>query len=348
MKDDGLLLFEAISGSHAYGLNHAQSDEDKRGVFVLSKDQFFGLNRIEQVADAKNDEVYFELEKFVFLLSKSNPTALELLCTPEESVLFKNPLFDLFRPEDFITKQCFKTFAGYAMSQIKKARGLNKKIINPVEKRRKSVLEFCYVSVGQGSMPVLKFLEKNNFEQSNCGLVNVANMKDVFALFHHPDLNYQGIIKNEKANEVSLSSIPKEEQPIANLFFNKNGYSTYCKEYRQYWDWVEKRNDVRYENTLEHGKNYDAKNMMHTFRLLNMAEEIARFGRFEVRRTEDKGFLWDVRSGNFEYDELVEKAESKIKNMDLLFEKSKLPERCDLEKANQVLVDVRMGFYGFK
>lgn len=346
MKNDGLLLFEAISGSHAYGLNHAKSDVDKRGIFVLSKDQFFGLNRIDQVADKMNDEVYYELEKFVLLLSKSNPTALELLCTPEESFLFKNPLFDLFKPEDFITKQCFKTFAGYAMSQIKKARGLNKKIINPVEKKRKSVLEFCYVSVGQGSMPLLTFLEKNNFDQANCGLVNVANMKDVFALFHHPNLNYQGIIKNELANEVCLSSIPKNEEPITNLYFNQNGYSTYCKEYRQYWDWVEKRNDARYENTLEHGKNYDSKNMMHTFRLLNMADEIARFGRFEVRRTEDKDFLWAIRTGEFEYEDLVKKAEVKIKKMDTLFEKSNLIESCDLEKANGLLVEIRNGFYG--
>ncbi len=40
--------------------------------------------------------------------------------------------------------------------------------------------------------------------------------------------------------------------------------------------WVEHRNKARYNTNIEHGKNYDSKNLMHTFRLLDMAEEIAR------------------------------------------------------------------------
>jgi len=60
---------------------------------------------------------------------------------------------------------------------------------------------------------------------------------------------------------VCLSSIPKGSWQEALLYFNRDGYSTYCKEYREYWDWEEKRNDARYENTQSHGKNYDAKNM---------------------------------------------------------------------------------------
>ncbi len=58
------------------------------------------------------------------------------------------------------------------------------------------------------------------------------------------------------ANDVQLSSIPKGVDPAATMHFNKDAYSIYCREYAAYWLWV-------------------AKNMMHTFRLLNMAEEIA-------------------------------------------------------------------------
>jgi hypothetical protein len=57
--------------------------------------------------------------------------------------------------------------------------------------------------------------------------------------------------------------------------FNKDSYSIYCREYKEYQEWEKKRNEQRYQSTLSHGKSYDAKNMMHTFRLLNMAEEIA-------------------------------------------------------------------------
>lgn len=50
--------------------------------------------------------------------------------------------------------------------------------------------------------------------------------------------------------------------------------------------------------------------MMHTFRLLNMAEEIAREGIVNVRRG-DREFLLKIRSGVFSYEELVELANEK-------------------------------------
>lgn len=42
-----------------------------------------------------------------------------------------------------MTKACFKPFMGYAKTQIIKARGLNKKIVNPV-KERLEPLDFAY------------------------------------------------------------------------------------------------------------------------------------------------------------------------------------------------------------
>ncbi|MFT5917562.1 MAG: hypothetical protein ACJAWV_000764 [Flammeovirgaceae bacterium] len=67
-------------------------------------------------------------------------------------------------------------------------------------------------------------------------------------------LGFSGIVKKANSNEVSLSSIPKELQPKTFLYFNKDGYSTYCKKYKEYWDWVGKRNEARYENTMSHGR----------------------------------------------------------------------------------------------
>ena len=49
IKDKGLLLFECISGSKAYGLDTSQSDTDLKGVFYLPKDLFYGLEYIPQV-----------------------------------------------------------------------------------------------------------------------------------------------------------------------------------------------------------------------------------------------------------------------------------------------------------
>ena len=345
LKNQSLLLFEAVSGSHAYGLQHKDSDIDLRGVFLMPKAQFYSLNHTDQVSDTKNDEVYYELKKFIDMLVKNKPNFLEILGTPADCIRYQHPLFDKLKLKDFLTKEAKNTFAGYALSQIKKARGLKKKIVNPMEKRRKSVLEFCYVQVGQGSIPLLSFLAKKGFQATDCGLVKVAHMKGVFALFHNPTLNYQGVTRGENSNDICLSSVPKGEKPIGVMYFNKDGYSVYCKEHTQYWEWVKKRNQSRYESTMNHGKNYDAKNMMHTFRLLHNAEEIARTGTFQVRRTKDKAFLWEIRMGAFQYDDLVKMAEQKILAINELFEVSSLPEKPNIEKANELLLEIREAFY---
>ncbi|MDF9794986.1 hypothetical protein OKW21_000249 [Catalinimonas alkaloidigena] len=344
MKERGLLLLECISGSKAYGLATAESDTDIRGVFYLSKEQFYGMNYIPQLSNESNDIVYYELGKFVELLAKNNPNILELLNTPEDCILYKHPFMEQIREEVFLSRLCQQTFGNYAMTQVKKARGLNKKILNPVEKERKSVLDFCYVVQGQGSVPVKDFLTKHQMKQEDCGLSSIAHMREVYGMYHDPKHPYKGIVQSEKANDISLSSIPKEAKPVAIMSFNKSGYSSYCRDYREYWEWVEKRNDARYQNTLSHGKNYDAKNMMHTFRLLAMAEEIGKEGTVRVRRPE-RDFLLNIKKGSFDYEALVEQAEQRINEMEEIYQLSPLPETPDLEKVEALLVRMRDELY---
>lgn len=340
------LLLKATAGSHAYGLNIATSDLDIRGVFMLPQNAYYGLKYTPQVSDTTNDTTYFEWSRFISLVGKSNPTALELLNTATIDIQYKHPLFSQLSPSAFLSKKCRDTFAGYARSQIKKACGLNKKIVNPVDKKRKSILDFCYVLKGQGSMPLLKWLTIHALQQEHCGLVSIAHMEGIFGLYYDKtgDLAYKGIMRKSNANEVLLSSIPKGEMPLTYLYFNQNGYSKYCKDYRNYWDWVVQRNEARYKNTLEHGKNYDAKNMMHTFRLLHMAEEILRHGKLIVKRP-DRAFLLSVRAGQFAYDELVQLAEQKLAAVDKAYQISKLPAAPDLDVLEQVAIQVRKSFY---
>jgi predicted nucleotidyltransferase len=344
LKKRNLLLFESISGSKAYGLNTPTSDTDIRGVFVLPEEEYFGLDYMDQLSNESNDIVYYELKRFTELLLKNNPNMLELLNMPQDCILYQHPLFSLFKAEDFLSRQCQATFAGYALTQVKKAKGLNKKIVNPVDKERKSVLDFCYVVQGQGSVPVKEYLEEKGLRQEEIGLSKIVHMHELYGLYYHPEKHFKGIVQSEKANDVSLSSIPKGLEPVAVMSFNKSGYSKYCKDYKEYWEWVETRNDARYQNTLSHGKNYDAKNMMHTFRLLDMAEEIAREGQIIVRRP-NREFLLKIKSGAFEYEELLQIAEERIAGMKALYAQSPLPEYPDAEKINQTLMEVRKKFY---
>jgi len=346
LREQKLILFECISGSRAYGLERPGSDTDIRGVFVLPKSQFYGLTYFPQISEASQDLVFYELRRFVELLYKNNPNLLEMLHMPEDCILYQHPLFNRLEPALFLSKHCRNSFAGYAMTQIRKARGLNKKILNPMPRERKSVLHFCYVVVGQGSRPLLDWLAARGWRQERCGLANIPHMKDLYALFYDSsgELNYQVVIRKASANDVALSSIPKKEEPVTELYFNRDGYSSYCKDYKAYWDWVEERNEERYRNTLAHGKRHDAKNMMHTFRLLDMAAEILGEGRIQVRR-HNREELLRIRSGAYEYDELIERAEQKLEEIDALYKKSSLPEEPDRQAVEKVLVEMRQDWY---
>ncbi|MFI1770644.1 nucleotidyltransferase domain-containing protein [Thalassobellus citreus] len=344
LKKSGHIIFECISGSRAYGLDTPESDTDIRGVFILPKESFYSLDYIGQVNNETNDIVYYELRKFIDLCSKNNPNILELLNVPEECVLYKHPIFDEIKLDYFLSKQCEKSFANYAYAQIKKARGLEKKIVNPVEKDRKLVLDFCFVYEKGLSIPLKVFLGNHNIKQENCGVANIAHLKDCNNLYHSLEIPYKGIIRSDKANDIALSSIPKGEESIGMLFFNKDAYSTYCKKYKEYWDWVGKRNEERYKTTVSHGKNYDSKNMMHTFRLLHMAKEIALESTIYVKRS-DRDFLLDIKKGKFEYDDMVSWAEERKLELEPLYATSNLLEKPNLSKINKLLIFIRMKFY---
>ena len=356
LRDRGLIIFEAIVGSQAYGTATPTSDVDKKGVFLLPLEELLGFGYVEQVSDEKNDTTFYELERFLQLLETNNPNILELLNIPEDCVISKSPLFDMIleQKDKFITKLCKNSFGGYAVEQIKKARGLNKKIVKQFEKERKSPLDFCYVPYKQGSLPLKEFLalEYPRASPSDIGLVAVPHMRYTYNAFLRTPEEIQkwgyfaGVVKDEAlSNDVSLSSTEKGEMPKFILQFNKDGYSIYCREYKEYWDWVEKRNPHRFSDNMLHGKGYDGKNLAHCHRLLDMAIEIAEGKGINVRR-ENREELLSIRRGEMEYEDLVSSAEEKISRMDSAYASSALSDSVDREFMNSLLVRMRRQAYG--
>jgi len=234
IKDKGLLLLECISGSKAYGLATPQSDTDIKGVFYLSKEQFYGLDYIEQVNNETNDEVYYELGRFVSLLLKNNPNLLETLAAPDDCILYRHPVMQQLTADLFLSQLCRDTFGSYAVTQIRKARGLNKKMLNPQNRERKTVRDFCYILEGVRTLPLQQWLEACGKKQEYCGLSAVPHARGMYALYYDAtgQQAYRGITSGEDANEVCLSPAAEGATMLAWLFFNKDGYSVYCKEYR--------------------------------------------------------------------------------------------------------------------
>jgi predicted nucleotidyltransferase len=81
-----------------------------------------------QLSDDRNNTLYYSLRRCVELLAEANPNILELLFSPQDCVQIVSKEMEqlVFARSIFVTCQCGDTHIGYAMSQIKKARGQNK------------------------------------------------------------------------------------------------------------------------------------------------------------------------------------------------------------------------------
>ena len=84
--------------------------------------------------------------------------------------------------------------------------------------------------------------------------------------------------------------------------------------------------------------------MMHTFRLLNMAEEIAVQQQVNVHRT-DRDFLLSIKEGKFEYDKLMEMVDEKMLKIKELYKMSDLPDVPDIVKSERLLIEIRERIY---
>jgi predicted nucleotidyltransferase len=341
LKQNNLILFEVVAGSIAYGTKTSTSDVDIRYVYILPNEYLLGYNKyVPQVSENNNDTVGYELGRFIDLLVKQTPNTIELLYSPKDCVLHKHPVFDILieNRDLFLTKQCKMSFGGFAIQQIKKSKGHNKKM-NWEEKQieRKGVLDFCYVVDGGKTKNVQTWLEENNASQSNCGLVKLNNMPFCYALYLGH--GYKGIC-SQNGNDVLLTSIPKGAIPAITMYFNKDAYSIHCKKYREYQEWLKNRNMARFVDVKNHGQKIDGKNLLHSRRLVDMAIEIAETGTINVRRP-NADYLLQIRRGEIPLERIIEEAEKDLARLDEVYEKCKLPESVDAEFAHNLVIEIR-------
>ncbi len=341
VRQPDMLMLDCVAGSHAYGTAVAGSDEDRRGVFAAPRRFLLGLDTIEQVSDERHDEVYYEVGRFISLLLKNAPNVLELLAMPEDCVLKRHPAMDLLKPEIFLSKLCAKTFGEYAMGQIRKARGLNKKVVNPQPDERYGALHFCHVPEGQGSAPVERWLAERGLTPRDCSLTAVRGIPGFFAMYPACGENERGILSPKDPDALLVCSVPPDAAPIGWMHFNQDAFKAHCKAHREYHDWVRLRNPERHAANARADRGYDVKNLMHTLRLLDTAADIAREGKLIVRRP-NRDFLLRVRAGEFSYEELVDRAEARHAEVTAAFAHSPLRELPDESAARDALDGIRV------
>lgn len=115
------VIYRCIVGSRAYGLEHAESDTDRRGIYLPPAELHWSLFVVpEQLESRETEECYWELRKFLLLALKANPNILECLYSP--LVETATPLAQelLTMRGSFLSQLVYQTYNGYVMSQFKK------------------------------------------------------------------------------------------------------------------------------------------------------------------------------------------------------------------------------------
>ena len=115
------VIYRCVVGSKAFGLDDANSDTDRRGIYLPPAEVHWSMFGVpEQIESRETEECYWELRKFLMLALKANPNILECLFTPLVEYQSELAVELLSIRRVFLSKLVYQTYNGYVMSQFKK------------------------------------------------------------------------------------------------------------------------------------------------------------------------------------------------------------------------------------
>lgn len=339
------LLFEAISGSRAFGLSNAQSDHDLRGVYALPPARYLSLHAApNQINDERHDTVYYSLRRTLELLAAGNPSMIELLHSPEDCIRYRTAAWDRLYCDrlEFVSQRSVEALVGYAKTQIKKSRGQNKWINQPQPEAAPTPADHCYIipialeaGVGAPFRPVP--LAKSGFALEHFNAARVEHGHGLFRLYHY-GAAAKGVFRQGQLVCESIPVADENARFTALLLYNEQGFNRARQDHQNYWTWRRERNESRWQQQEAGQLDFDAKNMMHTLRLLYSAQTMLNDGRPLVRvEGKTQSFLLEVRHGKHPYQALQERAQQMIAECDQALGKSQLRPACSADLADRLL-----------
>jgi predicted nucleotidyltransferase len=166
---------------------------------------------------------------------------------------------------------------------------------------------------------------------------------------HQKWLNNPQVEPNEKdffKEKTMRVKTEKGEEIINYTKFMEQEYDAALKKYNQYCTWKKERNPER--AVLEAQFGYDCKFAMHAIRLLKTGLEVLKEGKLVVKRVEDREQLLGIRNGKVSYEDLVKYAEDLLGELDAAYESSPLPSKVDMNKIEDLMMEIQSEFYGIK
>lgn len=328
------IIFECLHGSYSYGLNIKTSDEDIRGICIPPKPYFLGFSYNFDQKDSwgdNSDKVIYGISKFFKLAANSNPNVLELLFVKPEFIRnISDSGQQLIDNRDaFISKKAYKTFNGYALSQLKRLKTHYRWIKNPPKEAPKR---------SDYKLPNKKLLSDSDLGAFNKLLAELLQHSGKFhELEPEKTLDWLQLLQSaqgcfiETRYEEFIQKISGFSVDLLNAVTQEKAYNRAYTQWKQYNQWKERRNPNRYGLESKYG--YDTKHAMHLIRLFHMGIELLRDHQLNVYR-EDRDFLLGIRNGSMTYDELIEYSGKQKEILKISFKNSTLPKTPDITYLN--------------
>lgn len=213
------VILIGLGGSYAYGTNKKDSDIDIRGIALNSKEEILLGQDFEQVVDVNTDTTFYSFNKIIKLLTNQNPNVIEMLGLKPEHYLHLSgigrELID--NRKIFLSKVCVHTFAGYALSQLRRMENKATRLVGQAQNE-----EYILKSINNA-----KYDFKNRYFPMNDGSVNLYTDKAVqddydteifmdISLKHYPLRDWAGMWNEMKAIVSSYKKIGKRNEKAMN------------------------------------------------------------------------------------------------------------------------------------
>lgn len=297
------IIYLTLSGSRGYGTDNADSDYDLRGALSEDKNSLFGLDSFEQFEDPATDTVIYGLKKFVTLCAHGNPNTLELLGTDEQQIVVMTPAGRLLRDhaELFLSKEVTQSFGNYATAQLRR---LSNALCHDQYDELKQELHM-----------------KNSLE------AQLNHFERTYSHFDRGSIRLH--VDEAAANPQLMVDITLKDFPLREFTGIYSEMSNTIKTY----------NKLNHRNRKKDDKHL-YKHAMHLIRLLITGTDILNGKGIITRRTAEHELLMDIRNGRLTFSDIFELAEQKQKIFLQAAAGSQLPDKPDLARINQLLIQI--------
>jgi hypothetical protein len=318
------IIFKCRVGSHLYGTNRADSDEDFAGVFLPSIEQLCSIKGFDhevsesvklsktvsnQVGDV--DSKLFSIQKFLKLVYQGQPGQLEMLFAPKEAIIIKNwPLWDILVASrtKLLSQKSILPFLNFALSQVRKAtlKGEHLKEIEAILRWGESL------STLELNADLYKNYESFDLQNEGCGTAIFSSSSEKVYLPYGPS--------NTGVTQLSIGGRHFGSYVKTKAFLSK------LKQIRDKYG-------ERSKKAASLG--FDYKSLGHAARLVDEAEELVFSKKITLPRPNSLELL-KIFNAEVNAEELLSQLSNRINQLQQDVIKSSLPKDPDWKEAEEL------------